>query len=310
MKNSSLWNCARRSFPVLGICLLAACTSVPKVTVDAAIASNVKSARTAYEAGAFGRAAKHYELALARARALDDSAEIGRNAYNAAACHLRAGDAKTAAALLVEADREFTRNGSSRSPVLILRAQAAMEIGQLAEAESFVKTAEETSSNERERSEAMAAKLDVLIAQGKISDAVKIVETLEREAKGRKEFQAKLESGKGRLHRAKQEHRQAAEAFEKSAKLWSEHANTRELAIHLAAAGEARMKAGDAMRATDDYYRAARSYLGQRNYEASLKCLQDAMKCAEATNDPELRGQIGALFELIKNTVEPAGESL
>lgn len=311
MKSSNLWKFALRSLPVLGICALAACSSAPKVTpqstTQAAISVNVKSAQKAYEAGAFARAAKFYELALSDARAHDDSAEIGRNAYNAAACHLRAGDAKSAAALLVEADREFRRSKQSLMPVLVLQARAALALDQLADAEKFVRDASTLSKRSGDLVEAMLVLSEVYLRRGDLPAAQRAIASVQMEAAQGGAVSAMIADAEGRLLIAQSKHAEAGRKFEVSAKSWRDAGNAGEMAAALQAAGNAFAQTGDPTRAADLLYRAARSYSGQHENRAALGCVQAAMKAAESAQDEKLRDQIGALFAQIKKSVEPAG---
>lgn len=78
--NFKMWFC------LFLLAALAGCRTPPPRRLDPVIEREAAAGRSAYAAGALDRASAAFERALQRARLVDDSAEIARNAYNLAAC--------------------------------------------------------------------------------------------------------------------------------------------------------------------------------------------------------------------------------
>ncbi len=315
---SNHWKFASRTFPIIGtlaaIFLIAACGTVKKFeatgpVTDAQIAQSVKSAQAAYQSGNFLRAAKCYELALARARALDDSAEIARNAYNAAACHLRSGHPSSASPLLVEAGREFERAGMDREPVLVLQAMTASALGQAAEATALASNAFAAAKSDVAQLDVLLVQLDLAVQHGDLDEAQRLLKMAQRRAEKSHSatMNARVAAAEGKLLQ-KSDAGKAAGKFDQAADGWRTAGNIREMADNLRAAGAAWQAAKKSADAADRFYRAARSYFGQNDRVAALACIDEAFKAADEAKSAELRGQIAALFEQIKKSVEPVTE--
>lgn len=317
--SSKGWNRCRRGLPMVGTAVLAmflvcACAKTKQAELasgaDPQIASDVKAARAAYESGGFLRAARYYELALARARALDHSEEIARNAYNAAACELKAGRPAEAASLLVEAEREFRASGMNPEPVLVLRSTAAAALGRHDEASVLASNALAAAKTDAERFDVLMLQFDLAYQRGDTGSAIELARLAGRSAHntGSKGMRAGSAGAEGRVALLKKEPKAAAGRFDRSAELWREAGNIREMAAMLRAAGEAWMAAGQPAEAGERQYRAARSFFGQNERQAALACVEAAFKAADAAGDMLLRSQITSLFEQIKKSVEPVHE--
>lgn len=72
---------------------------------DGELKGLVEAGQSAYEQGAPAKAALLYGKAYRRGLLIDQPLEAGRNAYNAALCHLAMGDVRESAAMLGEARR-------------------------------------------------------------------------------------------------------------------------------------------------------------------------------------------------------------
>ena len=111
-----------------------------------------------------------------------------------------------------------------------------------------------------------------------------------------------------RLATLRKDHAFAANRFDRSAELWKEVGNLRDMAAMLRSAGQAWSAHGKPAEAAERYYRAARSFYGQNERAAALACLESGFQAADAAKDEGLRRQLAALFEQIKKSVEPAHE--
>lgn len=315
-QTSNDWNLARRALPILGTVLLlaGACSKTKPAEVvsgaDPQIASDVKAARAAYESGGFLRAARYYELALSRARAMDHSEEIARNAYNAAACYLQAGRAAEAEPLLLEAEREFRASGMSVEPVLVLRSTAAAATGRHAEAASLASNALAAASSDSERFDVQMLQFDQAVQRGDVAAATALAKAAGRSAHntGSVSHRAGAASAEGRLAALQKDFKLAANRFDRAAELWKDVGNLCDMASMLRAAGGAWADLGEPAAAAERYYRAARSFYGQHARAEALACIDLAFKSAEAAKDDAMRRDISALFEQIKKSVEPAHE--
>lgn len=292
---------------VIGMLVAGGCAS-PKQGVavkkgDEQIAQSAKAAQAAYEAGGFARAAKFYEVGLARARALEMREEIRRTAFNAAACWLRAGMASNAAPLLVEANREFVLAGVNPTPVRVLQARSAMAMGDVAGAIGFASNAVAGARLEDDKVDAALVSFDLAMLREDGTAAEWYAGRASRHAVS-VASKAGAAMAQGRLLGLKGDAAGATKAFETAADFWRDAGNAGEMAAALRAAGESLAKAGDAARAADFLYRAARSFFGQHENVAALQCIEAAMKSADAAKSEALKSQIGALFVAIKNAVE------
>jgi tetratricopeptide (TPR) repeat protein len=320
MKNfSNGWKFVTRRFPLIGILVfglfVAGCSTVKKFEVsgpvtDAQIAQHVKAAQAAYDSGGFFRAARYYELALARARALDDGAEIARNAYNAAACWLRAGNPTNAAPLLVEADREFAANKMDREPVLVMQAMVAAGLGQTTNAMAIAANAAAVAKSDTAQAGAILLQFSLALDAGNLGEAERLVKMASRRADKTHSVSigASVASAEGRLLMKKSDPARAAGKFSAAANGWRDVGNIREMAAQLREAGNAFESAKKPADAAEHYYRAARSFFGQNDNVAALGCIEAALKAADEAKDEALHTQISALFSQIKKSVEGTTE--
>lgn len=305
----------RHGFLLAGFTLfLAACGTMKTFdagpVTDPQIAAQVKAAQASYESGGFVRAARHYELALARARALDDGPEIARNAYNAAACWLRADQPADAKPLLVEAEREFARHKMELDPVLVLKARVASAAGQADEASALASNALAVARSDAAQLDAILVQFDLALQGGDVAAAEQLVRAARRRSDASRSVSmaSGVSSIEGRLLLRKSDPAGAAGKFDAAAEGWRDVGSLEAMALHLRRAGGAYSDAGDQAAAADRFYRAARSYFGQRDNVAALQCVEAALKSAGAAKDEALRAQIDALFGQIKKSVEGPGE--
>lgn len=318
---SNHWKCARSRLPTVGSLLLLTSLlmgvtgcGTPKPAAasagDAQIAASAKAAQVAYASGGFHRAARYYERALARARALDDGMETGRNAYNAAACWLRAGDPAAALPLLVEAEREFALHGLGIDPVLVLRAEAQAALGRGTEAVAIASNALAAARSDAAQVDALLLQFDLAMGRGDRAGAASLVKAARRRADNLKSagVESRVAAAEGRLLVTGGDPAGAAARFDVAAAGCREAGDLRGLAGNLRAAGEAFAAAKRDAEAADRLYRAARSFFGQNDNVAALQCVERAMKAAETTGDAAAREQIAALFAQIKKAVEGPAE--
>ena len=292
--------------------LLSGCSTTrpAAIHVDPEIQSQTKSARAAYDAGIYDRAARFYTLALNRARALDDAGEIARNAYNAAACLLRADEAAAAEPLLVEARREFAAAGLDLNRVILLQARAAKALGHPGQTARFVAEALETSTNISDRVDALVLKADEALSRGDTESADATVRAARAliGASGNDALTAAVSGASARVLAKSGRHGEAAEDYDRQAAAYRATAVWRDMAAALGFAADEWLAAGDSGKAADRYYRSARSYWGGGDSVAALRQIEKAVGAAEKGGSEPLREQIAALFRQMKAAEGSAGE--
>lgn len=283
---------------------LAGCASPPQVAPkpDFELAQYISSAQTAFHLAVYDRAARFYELALQRARAMDDSAEIGKQAYNLAASLLLADRPADALPYLTEADAVFARARSDRGSVSLLRARALRALGQADAAQLEIqKTVELPTSRE--------VQCQAWLLYGQLScDATNIEEATKGLSRARSfltdepALRAGVAGLAGRMALLKGEGGDAGLEFDKEAEFMRRATRYRDMAASLQRAGEAYTKAGDMDAAGLRFYRASRSWQGLGETLNALKTMERALAVIGSEDEPGWGPEMSALFSEIKAT--------
>ncbi len=300
------------------ILLLTACSSTPPAQkVDPELAQAAKSARTAYDRGEFKLAARHYLLALQRARVMDDAVEIGNGAYNLAACYLEEGDLAGAEELLRESLQAFQQAGGVPADLFLLQARIALLRDRPEEAERLIREA--AAANENTLS--TGARLQIAFLRTRLAILADDDRAAEKELAAARELtdqteddlaQAEYTALEGDILLRKGAGSEAGAAFDRQADLLRRAARYEAMARALGRAGDAYRRAGDFCRAGDRFFRSARSLFARGDIPASLEMIAPAMETGEQCEQESLREEVRGLFEAIRAAVPepPATDTL
>ncbi|MCX6995844.1 MAG: hypothetical protein NTV49_01855 [Kiritimatiellaeota bacterium] len=291
---------------LLAVALSTGCSS-PRAArpVDPAVAMLAGAARKAFDRGAVEQAAAQYGRALDRARAADDAAEIGNNAYNLAACRLVLGQPAPARPLLREARAAALRAGRPAADVLLLDAKAARQQGQTAEAAQLTDDllrAPAVQGRAAWRLAALTLKAQLGCDAGRTPTQelaqVRILALDQTDPV----LRAEVENLLGRVAQLDQEPRRAAASYDKEADWLQRGGRFREMAQALARAGAAYAQGGQAAEAANRLYRAARSLQAQGDTVGALTQIEPALQAARQARDDESARSIVSLFDEIKKS--------
>ncbi len=313
------------SFPIPGsrsiglvMCLLAAGCASPtpqESATDPELARVATTARLAFDGGSAEQAARLYARSLAMARAVDDSLEIGNNAYNLAACLIaidRYGDARE---YLSEARREFERAHRDPAPVILLDAKAARLQGKADEAlaladQVLATTKGETSDSYKvqvallkaevacDRSDAAAAKTAMAVADktmASVSDPA---------------LSAVAANVAARINLVENDPGKAAMQYDRETEFYRQARKYHDMALAMGRAGRAYLDAGILTPAEDRLYRAARTLFGQGDELGALKLIEPALNAADKAGDKDAALRATALFKEIKESVESTAKAV
>jgi tetratricopeptide (TPR) repeat protein len=114
------------------------CSTPPVRHHDEELKALSKAGKSAYEQGRSAKAAKCYYDAYQRGLMIDEPLEAGRNAYNAALCHIELNELADAEKLLGEAFRLLDSDRSALIKVELAAAETAFRGGDLKKAENLV----------------------------------------------------------------------------------------------------------------------------------------------------------------------------
>lgn len=286
------------------VVLLAGCRSAPKIAErpDPTLAQFISSAQTAFAQNSFDRAARFYLLALQRARAIEDMAEIGKQAYNlAAALHLNNRSAE-ALPYLAEAEAAFARRRLDAGPVLLLRARALRAVGNPDEALATIRRVVELNTPRDVQAQAWLLFGHLALDADTPADCEKALVRARALASNDPALRAGIAGLSARLSLRAGNPAGAGALFDDEAEAMRRAARFRDMAASLQRAGDAYAQAGDTAAAGDRYHRAARSLFGQGDTVSALRTIEKAIALAEATPDAEWGAAVAALFEEIKRT--------
>jgi len=300
----------------LSVGLLTGCATTPKENPvpdnqdnDPMIVQLSSTARRAFESGETASAVVMYRRALERARAMDNSREIGRNAHNLAACLLALDEYDEATGLLAEAERETIRAGDDAGPVLLLSAQTARMRRQWKNAEAAINRLEQNTNNDQIRGQAYVERAHIACARKDVSKA----EGFLNRARGylRKNEDPGLAGSiaevSGLIAMLKEDWLEAAKSFDREA-AWMQRSNRPlEIAKALEHAGQNYIKVGNIDLAADRFYRSARSLMAQGAYLDALRVIEQAVQSHDQDgeeNHSETAEAIARLFDDIRQSVE------
>jgi hypothetical protein len=260
----------------------AACGAPPRgPEVDPELDAATSAARDAFEIGRLVEATRLYELALERARAMDDPRAIGNAAYNLAVCLTAAEELERAAAALAEARLEFTR--ANHEPGLADVRVVAMRLAyRRGDTDGALELAPDVAS---------IAKFIVL---GEIECDRGDLETARAFADSARDFTlspldaAHLAHLDGRIARLEKKPAAAGAAFDEEAARLREAKRFGALPASLARAGEAYAAAAMPREAADRLFRAGRSALAQGDRARAAAWAEKAHDAAAAAGDAPL----------------------
>jgi tetratricopeptide (TPR) repeat protein len=265
------------------------------------------TARQAFEAGETGTAITLYRRALDRARAMDNSREIGRNAYNLAACLIVLEEWDDASRLLAEAEREMLRAGENPGAVTLLAAETVRRQGDLREALALIDRAETRPLSTVLKGQAYVLRAqiacdrgDAATAQGHLNRAGGL-DSRDPDAG----LSGKIAEVSGRIAELDGEWSAAGEAFDREAAAMQRAGRNSEMARALERAGANYFKANRVDAAADRFYRSARSWMAQGYYLDALRVIEQAAQLEPGDQaDDETMLAIASLFEEIRSSLE------
>lgn len=296
---------------VAGVALAFAvgCASAPKrqgPSIDPTLAQFVSSAQSAFALNSYDRAARFYQLALQRARALDDALEIGKQAYNLAASLHLAGRSSDALPFLDEAEIAFGALRRDTGPILLLRARALRAVGKVDEANQAVRRIVEMNTPRDVQAQAWLLYGQIALDREEGAEAEKALQRARSLASGDPALRAGIAGLYARLAASSGNPAGAAQQFDAEAEAFREAGRLRDMAESLARAGAAYQRAERWDTAGDRFYRAARSFYGQGDRVRALQTIEQALAIAEHAPDAAWGRAVAALFEEIRRAPSPA----
>jgi len=297
------WGCASRN-PV---------PPVPDVRdTDPMIVQLSSTARMAFDAGDVSTAVVMYRRALSRARAMDNSREIGRNAHNLAACMMALEDWDEAARLLTEAERETLRAGDDAGAILLLAAQTARLRGDTKQAEAIIDRLEQNEISDLARGQAYVLRAhlacdrqDPSRAEGHLNRARGYLRRQQDPG-----LAGAIAEVSGRIAVMQGRWADAAAAFDQEAVWMQRSMRLPEMADALERAGQYYMKADMIDAAADRIFRSSRSWMAQGNYLDALRAIEQAVQFShDEYGAHETMIAIAELFEEIRQSVEQQSQA-
>jgi tetratricopeptide (TPR) repeat protein len=281
---------------------LAACKSAPKSSErpDPILAQYISSAQAAYALNSFARAARFYELALQRARAMDDAAEVGKQAYNLAAALYQDGRSAEALPYLAEAESAFAQLRMDPGPVLLLRARALRATGDATASEAAVRRVVEINTPRDVQAQAWLLYGRLALDRGDGAEIEKALQRARALASDDPALQAGIAGLSARLALHTGSPAGAGAAFDREAEFFRRAGRFRDMAEALERAGDAYASSGAAADAGARYVRAARSFLGQGDAVGALRAIERALAAAEEGQEFAWGAEAAALFEEIR----------
>jgi len=266
------------------------------------------TARKAFEAGEIPGAVVMYRRALERARAMDNSREIGRNSYNLAATLITLEEWDEAVTLLKESERETIRAGDDAGPVILLAANIDRLRNQLSDAEAAIDRLEKLPISDDIRGQAYVLRAHIACDRKQADRADAFLDRARGFLRKKQDdgLAGEISRVSGRIAMLKEEWMDAALAFDREAAWMQRSVRLPEMAVALEQAGQNYLKAGDRVAATDRFYRSARSLMAQKNYLGALQVIEQTTQSLEeeGQSDAETDAAIASLFNEIRQSVE------
>ena len=260
------------------------------------------SAELAFSQGQTALAAELFARALARARAMDDSAAIADAAYNLAACLIEIGQYQRAHDLLDEAEAESIRAGASGADVLLVKAKVARLQKRPAEAVSLAEQVlhHRPPPTDAERAQAYLVKAEAACDAGDLVSAANDLERVKLATSSSLSLRARLAAAHGQLDSLRKQWQSATHEFDVAADLMRQAHHYRSMSRALADAGRAAQAARRDDAAADRYYRAARSAYGLGDLSDSMQWIAEAQAAAARARMAGLEARISALSEELR----------
>jgi hypothetical protein len=289
----------------LGLAALAGCASPPPLPVDPmpdpVLVQLTSSAEAAFAVGAYDRAARFYSLALARARTADDGREVGKQAYNQAACLLLAQRPAEAQRALAEASGEFARQRMDLGSVWLLEARAARLLGQTNAAAAAIAKVVESATPRDVQAQAWLLHGQMAADAGDAKAAAAGLSRARHLQTGDPALRAGVAALAGRLALLEGRARDAGLEYDKETTFMQQARRYRDMAQALTRAGQAWSQVPDAEAAALRFYRAGRSWQGQGELVPALQAVEQAVAFAGQAGNAALASEIAALFEEIRS---------
>ncbi len=302
----------RFPFSVL-LLALAGCASAPRTApapVDPLMTQWTQSAQQAFALRSYGRAAQFFELALQRARAMDDARQTADQSYNLAASLLLAGRPADALAYLSGAEGEYRRLRRDRGPALLLRARALRATGATDDARRALDELLILNSPHEVQCQGWLLVGQIEADAGRTDECAKALARARAFLTDDPALRAGVALLAGRLALLKGDPRNAALEFDKEAEFMRRAGRYADMAQALSRAGDAYAARGEAAAAANRHYRAARSWHGQGDAVNALRSVERALAQATGGEDPPWAAEVSELFEEIRRTPRagtPAG---
>lgn len=293
---------------VLMICLLMvglACSSVskPQSQADKQIAQRSELAYREFEAGRYDMAVRLYRDAIAVARRSDDRPMVAQNAYNLSSCYYVLGDYTQAQTALAEAKWGYELAIPAR--VWLLDARLKLAQSNVTTAVEYADKAIAVGGVERDGSSIVLGYLlkEQISLDGKdLNAARQNWEGAKKNLAAVKILEAAVISGEGDLLLAEGKYAEAAGKYEQAAALYQGEGQYADMAQNLMKTGQSYEGLTNNAAAWGYYYRAAQSYLGQKNYRSTLLCIDATLKVVDKLSENE-KTLTKELFEETTNAV-------
>ena len=275
------------------------------VEIDSEYSRSMTAGRLAYDQGLIEQAARFYQQALRRARAIDSAPQIGDAAYNLAACWIHLNQLEKARDLLDEAKTEITSIHGNIADIQLVEAKVARLQGKSEEA--LMLADQVLSSPESYPTDNL--RLQVYLLRGQIAcdkdDAALALQELQKAKYTARlvsdpPLQADISALAGRIHLIKNEPVKAAKEFDNETRLLQQAKRYPEMAHALQNAAEAYLSAGDYSLAADRFFRAARSTFAQGQNSAALKLGHLSFSAADKAEDQSAKIRVQALLDEIE----------
>jgi len=275
------------------------------VKIDSEFSRSMTAGRLAFDQGLIDQAARFYQQALRRARAMDNASQIGDAAYNLAACWIHLNQLEKARDLLDEAKTEIASIHGNIADIQLVEAKVAWLQGNPGEA--LMLADQVLSSPGFHPTDYL--RLQVYLLRGQIAcdkdDAALALQELQKAKSIARlvsdhPLQADLSALAGRIHLIKNEPVMAAKEFDSETRLLRQAKRYREMAHALQNAAEAYLSADNYSLAADRFFRAARSTFAQGQNSAAMKLGHLALSAADKAEDQSVKIRARALLDEIE----------
>ena len=302
---SASWLCGLALYLMLAGC--AGPTPDTAVKIDSEFSRSMTAGRLAFDQGLNEQAARFYQGALRRARAMDSALQIGDAAYNLAACWIRLNQLEKARDLLDEAKTEISSIHGNIADIQLVEAKVAWLQGNPEEA--LMLADQVLSSPGSYPTDNL--RLQVYLLRGRIAcdkdDAAQALQELQKARSIARlvsdpPLQADISALAGRIHLIKNEPVMAAKEFDSETRLLRQAKRYPEMAHALQNAAEAYLSAGNSSLAADRFFRAARITFAQGQNSAATKLGHLALSAADKAEDQSVQLRVRALLDEIATT--------